>query len=131
MHRLIYVSRSLVAGQTDIVSDIVRTSAARNAAADVTGMLWSDGGYFVQALEGPMAAVTATFLRISADSRHTGLEIVVNREVRQPVFGTWSMVEADQSEAATDNAVFLLGLVQDQSTPAKRRLREVIYASLH
>lgn len=131
MHRLIYVSRSSVAGQTDIVADIVLSSAARGAVVGVTGMLWSDGGYFVQVLEGPIEPLTATFVRISAESRHTGLEIVVNHEIRQPVFGTWSMVEADESEAATDNAAFLLGLTHDQNTPAKRRLLEVIYSSLH
>lgn len=130
MHRVIYVSRSLVAGLSDAVAEIVSTSAARNAAAGLTGMLWSDGGYFVQVLEGPIEPLTATFVRISADERHTGLDIVVNREVQHRVFGDWSMAEADGSAAAVDNAVFLLGLTYAAVTPAQERLREVILSTL-
>lgn len=125
MHRLIYVSRSLIAGRPDAVAEIVARSAVRNATAGVTGMLWHDGGHFIQALEGDVDAVAATFGRIIDDPRHTAIDIVANRAIARPMFGAWSMIQADESKVGTESAVFLYGLAHEEDTPGKRRMREV------
>ncbi len=130
MHRVIYVSRSLIGDQPDALRAIVQHAAARNQAAGVTGMLWSDGDHFVQALEGSEADVSATMQRILADRRHYSIEIAEARTIQTPRFGAWSMIEAGESAVGDECGVFLVGLASMASTPAKKRLREVVIRSL-
>lgn len=130
MHRVIYVSCCLIGHKPGVLREIVQRSATRNEIAGVTGMLWSDGDHFVQALEGSEEAVSATMQRILADHRHTSIEIAEAREIQSPRFGAWSMIEADQSAVGDECGIFLLGLAGMASTPARRRIREVILSSL-
>ncbi len=130
MYRVIYVSRSAIAGQRAVLRDIVRHAAERNRAAGVTGMLWSDGEHFVQALEGSEPAVTATMQRILADPRHTSIEIAEKRAIQSPRFGAWSMIEAGESMLGDECGAFLIGLAGMAATPANNHVREVILRSL-
>jgi len=130
MHRVIYVSRSLIGDQPDTLRALVKQADARNQAASVTGMLWSDGDHFVQALEGSEVGVSATMQRILADRRHCSIEIAEARTIQTPRFGAWSMIEAKDSAVGDECGIFLVGLAGMASTPAKKRLREVIMRSL-
>jgi len=130
MHRVIYVSRSVIGDQPDALRAIVQRAAARNQAAGVTGMLWSNGDHFVQALEGSEVAVSATMQRILADRRHCSIEIAEARTIQAPRFGAWSMIEAKASAVGDECGVFLVGLAGMASTHAKKRLRDVIMRSL-
>ncbi|MCJ2016928.1 BLUF domain-containing protein [Methylobacterium sp. E-065] len=95
LFRLVYRSRSALRGDAEEVhrqvEQILIVSRDRNAQAGITGALMFTGLYFVQALEGPAAAVEATFDRICCDLRHTGIEVVECGPVLEPAFGDWSM----------------------------------------
>jgi hypothetical protein len=67
------------------------TSRHNNALDGITGLLWSDGQRFIQALEGPRASVEATFLRIARDNRHHSLDLLSDRMTDEREFGTWNM----------------------------------------
>ena len=88
LFRLVYRSRSAVAGGAEdvrrAIEAVLAVSRRRNAAAGVTGALMFTRLYFVQALEGPTAAVEATFDRICCDLRHTGVEVVECGPVLEP-----------------------------------------------
>lgn len=130
MHRVIYVSCSLVGNQPDTLQHIVEHAAARNLVEGVTGMLWSDGEHFVQALEGDEEVVSATMRRILADPRHTSIEIAEARAIQAPRFGAWSMIEAGESALAQECGVFLVGMAGMAASPANKRIREVMLRSL-
>ncbi|GJD65563.1 BLUF domain-containing protein [Methylobacterium frigidaeris] len=96
LHRLLYTSEmALVGSETEVrqqVADIVARSAARNAADGLTGALLQTRGMFIQALEGPLAAVEATFERICCDLRHRRVDLQEFVRADSRVFGEWSMV---------------------------------------
>ncbi len=90
MCRLIYFSEQNPLVNADI-KDIIMTSRRKNAAANVTGILFADGGYYVQALEGRRSRVTKTYNRIASDVRHSNLLIVSCIDIRERMFAGWSM----------------------------------------
>lgn len=95
LFRVVYRSRSALDGTVPEIraaaDAILATSRRRNAEAGVTGALMCLGAVFIQALEGPAAAVEATFDRICCDLRHTGVEIVECGPILERGFGDWSM----------------------------------------
>jgi hypothetical protein len=72
-YRLIYASHIAPVCQDDLkaaLTSIVTRSIPANRKARITGLLVAHKGWFVQALEGPRAAVETLFTAIAADPRH-------------------------------------------------------------
>lgn len=91
MLQLVYVSSvrpGLPASETDAILTASRTN---NRARSITGFLYSDGGRFLQALEGPADEVLATYARIKADPRHRAIVMLSKREIENREFGEWAM----------------------------------------
>lgn len=97
LFRLVYQSRSALTGSVEevqrTIDRILAVSRRRNAEAGVTGALMFTRLYFVQALEGPAAAVESVFDRVCSDLRHTGIEVIECGPVLEATFGGWSMSE--------------------------------------
>ena len=91
MFQLIYKSVAAAIPGDGELANILSVSRRRNRSCQVTGLLLAGGGHFLQALEGPILAVSDTFARIEADSRHRDIELIVRREVPIRDFGTWAM----------------------------------------
>lgn len=88
---VVYVSTAVRPfGRRELLS-LLRDARARNAAAGITGMLLYRSGNFIQALEGPPAAVDALLGRIARDGRHAGMILVLRRTVATREFAGWSM----------------------------------------
>jgi hypothetical protein len=111
------------------LSALVEHASARNASADVTGMLWFDEVNFVQVLEGEHAAVGETVERIRADRRHTAVDLICDRPVGHRMFGAWGMTVPDAGPEATASTAFLIGFARHENTPAARRVFEIVMAS--
>lgn len=121
MRRLIYISTSRIDADEGMLSLIVEQAVARNAALDVTGMLWVSRHEFVQALEGEHDAVEATMRRIRLDTRHCDIAVICDRPVISRIFGSWTMMRADTSLACIQRMAFVIGYArQDGSAPARR-----------
>lgn len=73
--QLIYVSRAATGLDAKAAYDIIRVAHNRNSRDQLTGMLVFLDGYFLQVLEGRPHHLEACFERISADSRHTAIEL--------------------------------------------------------
>jgi hypothetical protein len=67
MLQLVYISTSREPITDRLLDDILSTSRRNNDRAGVSGLLVAGGRRFLQALEGPAAAVLATYARIAAD----------------------------------------------------------------
>ncbi|MCJ2048984.1 BLUF domain-containing protein, partial [Methylobacterium sp. J-070] len=91
LFRLVYRSRSTFEGTAEEVQRAIdktlTTSQSRNAETGITGTLLFTRLFFVQALEGPAAAVEAIFDRICCDLRHVNVEVVECGPVLEPIFG--------------------------------------------
>lgn len=99
--RLIYASRRTDLSRTaeDEVRDILIASINNNRSSAITGLLMAHQDWFVQALEGPEAAVMETFGRISADDRHHETIVVSLETVAARRFYRWTMCARMMSDA--------------------------------
>lgn len=90
MIQLTYASRpfgfdaAMLAG---ILSDARRC----NTRDGITGLLICRADLYLQLLEGPEAAVDATYRRIAADDRHMDLTLLTRRRVDTRLFPQWAM----------------------------------------
>ena len=106
LHRLFYRSRQTPAAIADldfVVQQIIGSAIRRNRAVGLTGLLLTVQGNFLQALEGNVDAVRATYARISMDPRHHDLHIISQGPVEQRLFGDWNMCA--RSLAPSDEAI--------------------------
>ena len=95
LHRLLYRSHCAIDGTAEEVDReilaIVEASRAANERAGVSGALLAASGVFVQAIEGPLAAIEQTFERICGDMRHTHVQLIDFTTAEARTFGEWSM----------------------------------------
>jgi len=99
MLQLVYISSATAVTEGP---SILSTSRRNNARDGITGLLYADGIRFLQALEGPEAAVEAAFERIRHDPRHRAIVVLSRRTVDAPEFGQWDMAQrgpADSGDA--------------------------------
>lgn len=91
MKRIIYCSQATGDFDVEELVEVLGASRRNNSAADVSGMLLYCSRSFLQALEGPEAAVDATFTRISGDPRHTNLRVLCAEATDARAFPDWTM----------------------------------------
>lgn len=108
LHRLLYRSRSALEGSKAEIDEALLglAGAARgaNRSVDVTGALLCSSGVFVQALEGPPAAVERIFERICGDLRHHDVQLIDFAAAEARSFSEWSMALLNSSNAFMDLA---------------------------
>ena len=101
LYRLVYTSRNHLEDGEDeqnaSVAGILALSKRNNARVGVTGALLFNAGSFAQVLEGPRAAVEATFERIQRDPRHSDVSVLQCEPVTARGFPNWSMAFIGQS----------------------------------
>jgi len=127
--RIIYISRSLIGADPDGIAAIVSTSISRNAAVDVTGMMWANVDSFAQAIEGDLEAVGQTMDRIQGDCRHTDIVMLLDRPVSSRKFGSWSMRRAGHDDHSTSGTSFMVGFALSEGTSAAKRLYDIVLAN--
>jgi hypothetical protein len=88
--QLIYYSQPF--GFDDSMLNGILLQARRNNARDgLTGALVVRRDLYLQLLEGPEAAVTATFERIKRDNRHLAVKRLACETVEARLFPDWTM----------------------------------------
>jgi hypothetical protein len=70
---------------------ILAHSRTYNAAHQITGVLLSSEGYFVQLLEGPEAEVRDLYATIKQDARHRRVQLLREQATSQRYFPQWHM----------------------------------------
>jgi hypothetical protein len=91
LQRLFYISTAKIRMRPSEIEELLHVARSRNASVDVTGLLVIGGRRFIQVLEGPREAVTATYERIARDPRHFALVKLHDKEVNERTFPNWSM----------------------------------------
>ena len=106
--QVVYRSRYLTdaAGEADILD----VSRRNNPARDITGVLVSHGGWFMQVLEGPAQALSKLLDKIRDDTRNGDFLLLRATPIVQRDFAEWSMastqVDADQFMDLLDDLMF-------------------------
>lgn len=91
MRQIVYISTAVPTFQTADLGPLLYEARYANLRAGVTGALLFDGKQFLQALEGEIDDVRATYRRISRDTRHTKIKMLSDKDVRFREFGNWDM----------------------------------------
>ena len=91
MLQTVYISSARPDFSNSDLREILDVSRRNNKAVGVSGLLVAGGPRFLQALEGPDEAVTATIARIRADARHRAIVVLSSRGIDARQFGEWSM----------------------------------------
>jgi len=87
--RLLYVSAAAPALTADELEAIAASSAERNYAAGLTGLLLHQGEGFFAVLEGPRRRLLARMERIITDPRHAGVDILLEAPIAERRFEIW------------------------------------------
>ena len=74
-----------------VLDDILTISRSRNSKTDITGTLICRADMYLQLIEGPDAAIQATYQRIAMDDRHVEMNLLLSREITERLFPKWAM----------------------------------------
>lgn len=93
MHLLsiVYVSTATIPFSSDELSELLNRSRRNNLLTDLTGVLLHREGRFLQVLEGPEDLIRGRMALISADPRHSDVEVLLEETIEQRRFPQWSM----------------------------------------
>ena len=105
---LIYTSRAAVEVTPAVLSDLIKTSQARNAHDGITGLLVFRAGHFLQLLEGEESKVRALYADICDDSRHHSVILQGEALTESRIAPDWSMQLADDRQVAESEAILAL-----------------------
>jgi hypothetical protein len=90
LSQLIYTSRPFGFDES-VLDNILLSARANNVRRGITGALICRADLFVQLLEGPREAVTATLARILRDDRHVDVAVAHCGDTSDRLFPHWSM----------------------------------------
>ena len=86
---IVYSSSCIVTPYESDLLLILNQARRNNSRNGITGLLSFDGQNFLQLLEGPEAIVRATVQRISTDSRHYGVKMILDVPITARRFAAW------------------------------------------
>ena len=89
--QLVYVSAATEPLSDAELDEILTASVRNNMKNGITGMLLYAAGSFMQVLEGEEASVNATYAKISADPRHSGIILIMKEAIESREFAEWAM----------------------------------------
>ena len=131
MLQIVYISTARQLHDAASLEAILEVSRRNNEAAGVTGLLVAGGRRFLQALEGPDAAVLATYARIHADKRHQALVLLSSSHVEARAFGDWSMAYHQGGAAADGDLVEVVETLAADIADPNLRAQFSGFARLH
>jgi hypothetical protein len=88
---LIYASKISVDISKDDILVLLEKSRVKNKSQNITGMLVSDSGSFLQVIEGEEKTVNQLFSVISGDGRHDSIVEIISEVIPERRFNDWSM----------------------------------------
>jgi hypothetical protein len=92
MIELVYVSKASKRFSTTEMEDMLEIFRKNNQASNITGLLLYDGfGTFIQSLEGEPAPIHAIYHKISADQRHSRINLLSEKDITERTFPDWRM----------------------------------------
>lgn len=132
MLQLVYISTSRSIVTPELLGDVLEASRRNNTRAGITGLLVTGGQRFLQVLEGPEAAVLATYARIQADPRHFACVLLSCREVQARAFGEWAMGhQAGRDCAGAEDVGTVVARLVEPLSDKNLRAQFTGFAELH
>jgi len=112
--------------------NILQVSQANNQRSDISGVLCSGGGHFIQVLEGPQKEVLKSYLRILDDPRHTDCLLIGITPLQNRIFERWSMGHINvTSQDMLQRRESLMNCWQDQGQGSGLDLVQIMRALIY
>lgn len=89
LHRLLYISRATRPLDEGELEKLEAQAATNNKRRGVTGILLHASGYFLQVLEGNLVELKVLYEKISRDSRHENIHLLLFTRATSRVFPSW------------------------------------------
>lgn len=89
--QLLYLSKATKAMSRQDLTKLQIEAYKFNKTQKITGALLYSKGTFIQVLEGDSVKVVDLYERIKLDQRHESVQRLFFSEIRQRIFGDWSM----------------------------------------
>jgi hypothetical protein len=123
IHQLIYMSEPF--GFDDgMLNGILSISRRNNVRDGLTGALVCRRDIYLQLLEGPEAAVEATYARIKRDDRHLAIVRLLSEPADQRLFPDWAMLDDPARSWLWNEAAVGAGAVQSATAAEVRGVFE-------
>lgn len=97
MFSLTYISTALRHCDAGQLHKLLEKSRTNNSLHGITGMLLYKDGSFIQAIEGPEAALRQLYRNICRDPMHFNVLTLLEENIKERHFSDWSMGFADLS----------------------------------
>lgn len=93
MNLIIYSSQLTSSDEPieEILAGIIKTAKKKNPKIGVTGLLFYHKTQFLQIIEGEVENLEGLMTIISKDSRHCGIDVLVNEKILDRSFENWNM----------------------------------------
>jgi Sensors of blue-light using FAD len=91
LHRVLYVATARKPLSREELAALLEKSRLNNERDGVTGMMLYRDGLFIQALEGPAAAVSNLMGRIRKDPRISSCDVIDEGDAEERIFAEWRM----------------------------------------
>ena len=116
--QLVYRSRSLIEGAE--YHKLMATCVLNNPPRDITGVLISHSGWFLQVLEGSAVNVNSLFKVIERDPRHSDFLLLRFNAIVARDFSDWSMASIEVDEQRFINIANQALQAEDEAMSAVR-----------
>lgn len=112
INQLVYLSEAVTKMSRADLESIQNVAKTNNQPIDVTGSLFYNGGWFLQILEGPLAALDSLYHKIELDPRHRNTRVIYNEPARFRTFGRWSMNMINLDDRQADKYSELVEVIE-------------------
>lgn len=119
INQLIYISQASRKMSLEDLNDIHKIAKRNNEPVEVTGSLFYNGGWFLQVLEGPLAALNTLYNRIEKDPRHRNSRILYNEPAKFRTFTRWNMNMTNLEDRQADKYAELVEVIEAAKTDRK------------
>ncbi len=83
-----------------MLAGILSQARRNNARDDITGALLVRHDLYLQLIEGPDAAIDASYGLIAADDRHCDVAVLLTRDTGNRMFPGWAMLDDEKPSMA-------------------------------
>lgn len=119
LNQLIYISQATRKMSSEDLLGIQKIAKTNNETVDITGSLFYNGGWFLQVLEGPAAALKTLYDKIEKDPRHKNSRIIHDEPAKFRTFTRWSMNMTNLEDRQADKYNELVAVIEAAKTDQK------------
>lgn len=89
----------------DLLASIKKQAVRNNTASNITGLLLTSHGRFMEFLEGDISALTALYARVCADKRHRNVKCILFAPCKERLYPDWALGVYDLDRHVPDASI--------------------------